>query len=41
MQLQLHWSVDTVLKHEQNTVDFFVKGDGSFEALGSSGRQIQ
>lgn len=37
MQLQLHWSVDTVMKHEQRTENFYVKGDGTYKVMGSSG----
>ena len=37
LQLQLHWSVDTVMSHKEDTDDFYVKGDGTFQALGSSG----
>ncbi|MBI3555187.1 MAG: hypothetical protein HY074_02845 [Deltaproteobacteria bacterium] len=40
MQLQLHWSIDTVLKHEENSVNYYIKGDGSFKALGSLGEEI-
>lgn len=29
-EVQLHWSVDTVVKHIQSTVNFFVKGNGTF-----------
>ncbi|MCM2323290.1 MAG: hypothetical protein NDJ90_08500 [Oligoflexia bacterium] len=32
-ELQIHWSVDTVLKHMENTDNFYVRGDGAFRQL--------
>ena len=40
MQMQLHWSIDTVLKHEENSLNYYIKGDGSFKALGTTGEEI-
>ena len=40
MQLQLHWSIDTVLKHEENSLNYYIKGDGSFKALGTLGEEL-
>lgn len=33
MQLNLNWSVDTVIKHSQQAETFYVGGDGSFKKL--------
>jgi len=33
MELQLKWTVDTVLKHSESTASFFVRGDGQFTQL--------
>jgi hypothetical protein len=33
MEIQLHWSVDTILKHSESTTSFFVRGDGAFTNL--------
>jgi hypothetical protein len=32
-QLQLRWAVSTVLKRDETTVDYYVRGDGYFQAL--------
>ena len=37
MELLLTWSIDTVLKHNQSTTSYFVRGDGQFTDL-TSGR---
>jgi hypothetical protein len=33
MQVQLQWSVDTIMKHIQNTANYYVRGDGQFQNL--------
>ncbi len=35
MELLMHWSVDTSVKHHQATKSYFVKGDGQFTDLSS------
>ncbi len=40
MQLQLHWSIDTVMKHEENSLNYYIKGDGTFKALGTMGEEL-
>jgi hypothetical protein len=32
-EVLVSWTVDTVLKHEQQSSDYYVRGDGSFEQL--------
>ena len=33
MQLDMHWSVDTTLKHIENTENFYIRGDGLLQQL--------
>lgn len=33
MEIRLNWSVDTVLKHMQESVRFYIRGDGLFKDL--------
>jgi hypothetical protein len=36
MQLQLTWSVDTVIKHDGSNASFYVRGDGTLVDLGGT-----
>jgi hypothetical protein len=33
IELQLNWSVETVLKHVRESATFYVRGDGYFEKV--------
>jgi hypothetical protein len=33
--LQLDWTIDTLIKHEQDSASFFIRGDGGYEAHGA------
>lgn len=41
MQLNLHWSIDTILKHTERTENFYIKGNGAFKVLGSNGQVLE
>ncbi len=39
MEIRLNWSVDTVIKHMQQSVRFYVRGDGLFKNLSDGNTQ--
>jgi hypothetical protein len=39
--IEIKWSVDTALKHQQNTASYYVRGDGQFNNLATGTLRLQ